>query len=142
MSDETIGAEPDMIGIMVTDMARAVAFYRLLGLSFPQAAENRENPENTENAPHVETTLRGGLRLALDLQSMVEGFHPDAAPTGEGRMTLAFRLPSAAAVDDAWKRITGAGHASVLEPFDAPWGQRYATVRDPDGTPLDLFAWT
>ena len=133
MSEESIGAEPDMIGIMVTDMARAVAFYRLLGLSFG---------EDAETSPHVETTLRGGLRLALDLQSMVEGFLPDAAPTGEGRMTLAFRLPSAAAVDDAWKRITEAGHGSVLEPFDAPWGQRYATVRDPDGTPLDLFAWT
>lgn len=133
VTDETIGAEPDMIGILVTDMARSVAFYRLLGLTFPEGAES---------GPHVETTLRGGLRLALDLQSMVETFHPGAAPSGAGRMTLAFRLPSAAAVDDAWARVTAAGHASVLEPFDAPWGQRYATVSDPDGTSLDLFAWT
>ncbi|SFO10146.1 Glyoxalase/Bleomycin resistance protein/Dioxygenase superfamily protein [Pseudonocardia ammonioxydans] len=133
MTDETIGAEPDMIGILVTDMARSVAFYRLLGLSFPDGAED---------SPHVETTLRGGLRLALDLQSMVEDFHPDAAPTGDGRMSLAFRLPSADAVDDAFTRVTAAGYGSVLKPFDAPWGQRYATVRDPDGTSLDLFAWT
>lgn len=130
--DESIGAELDMIGIMVTDMARSLAFYRLVGLEFPEGAES---------APHVETTLRGGIRLALDLQSMVEDFHPEAAPTGEGRVSVAFRLPSAAAVDDAWKRITDAGHGSVLDPFDAPWGQRYATVRDPDGSPLDLFAW-
>ena len=26
------------------------------------------------------------------------------------------------------------------EPFDAFWGQRYATVRDPDGNAVDLFA--
>ncbi|OLL72120.1 putative quinone binding protein [Pseudonocardia sp. Ae168_Ps1] len=130
--DETIGAELDMIGIMVTDMARSVAFYRLVGLEFPDGAES---------SPHVETTLRGGIRLALDLQSMVEGFHPGAAPTGDGRMSVAFRLPGASAVDDAWKRITGVGYESVLDPFDAPWGQRYATVRDPDGSPLDLFAW-
>lgn len=131
--DETIGAEPDMIGILVTDMARSVAFYRLLGLSFPDGAEQQV---------HVETVLRGGLRLALDLQSTVEAFHPGVAPAGEGRMSLAFRLPDAGAVDDAWKRVTQAGYSGVLEPFDAPWGQRYATVRDPDGTPADLFAWS
>ncbi|MFP5069988.1 VOC family protein [Pseudonocardia nantongensis] len=130
--NESIGAELDMIGIVVTDMSRSLAFYRLVGLEFAEGAED---------SPHVETTLRGGIRLALDLQSMVEGFHPDAAPTGQGRMSVAFRLPSAAAVDDAWKRITDAGHGSVLDPFDAPWGQRYATVRDPDGSSLDLFAW-
>lgn len=129
---ESIGAELDMIGIVVTDMPRALAFYRLLGLDFP---------EGSPDSPHVETTLRGGLRLALDLQSMVEGFHPGVAPTGEGRMGLAFKLPTADAVDAAWKRVTDAGYGSVLEPFDAPWGQRYATVRDPDGTSMDLFAW-
>ncbi|MFL6036949.1 MAG: glyoxalase, partial [Gaiellaceae bacterium] len=26
------------------------------------------------------------------------------------------------------------------EPFDAFWGQRYATVVDPDGNAVDLFA--
>lgn len=25
-------------------------------------------------------------------------------------------------------------------PSDAFWGQRYATVHDPDGNPIDLFA--
>jgi hypothetical protein len=27
-----------------------------------------------------------------------------------------------------------------LNPYDAPWGQRYATVLDPDGNIVDLFA--
>ncbi|ANY10414.1 glyoxalase [Pseudonocardia sp. HH130630-07] len=121
-----------MIGILVTDMTRSVRFYRLLGLEFPAGSES---------GAHVETTLRGGLRLALDLQSMVEGFHPGAAPAREGRMSIAFRLPDPAAVDAAWRTVVAAGHESVLDPFDAPWGQRYATVRDPDGAPLDLFAW-
>ena len=30
--------------------------------------------------------------------------------------------------------------AAKLEPFDAFWGQRYATVLDPDGNAVDLFA--
>jgi uncharacterized glyoxalase superfamily protein PhnB len=28
----------------------------------------------------------------------------------------------------------------VTAPYDAPWGQRYATVADPDGYRVDLFA--
>ncbi len=34
----------------------------------------------------------------------------------------------------------GAGYKSELTPFDAPWGQRYAVVLDPDGNGVDLFA--
>ena len=33
-----------------------------------------------------------------------------------------------------------AGHRGHLEPFDAFWGQRYATVLDPDGNGVDLYA--
>ena len=55
-------------------------------------------------------------------------------------MGLAFALPDAAAVDAAYAQLTGAGHRGELAPFDAFWGQRYATVLDPDGTGVDLFA--
>ena len=33
-----------------------------------------------------------------------------------------------------------AGHRVVKEPYDAFWGQRYATVHDPDGNAVDLYA--
>lgn len=35
--------------------------------------------------------------------------------------------------------MTGVVPSDVV-PFDAPWGQRYATVLDPDGNGVDLFA--
>ncbi|RZT86369.1 putative glyoxalase superfamily protein PhnB [Pseudonocardia sediminis] len=134
MSNETIGAQLDMIGIVVSDMARSLAFYRLLGLEIPESADAEV---------HVEVPLRGGLRLGFDTDALVSGFHDGWTPpsSGEGRVGLAFLLPDAAAVDAAYERITGAGYVGVLEPFDAPWGQRYATVTDPDGSSLDLFAW-
>ena len=44
------------------------------------------------------------------------------------------------AVDAAYAQLTNAGHHGELAPFDAFWGQRYATVHDPDGTGVDLFA--
>ncbi|NKU98443.1 hypothetical protein GS889_13810 [Rhodococcus hoagii] len=49
------------------------------------------------------------------------------------------RVRRAGEVDAVWSRLAEAGHGEV-EPFDAPWGQRYATVTDPDGNGVDLFA--
>jgi uncharacterized glyoxalase superfamily protein PhnB len=37
-------------------------------------------------------------------------------------------------------RLTQAGRPGPLESHDAPWGQRYATILDPDGNIVDLFA--
>jgi len=34
-----------------------------------------------------------------------------------------------------------AGYDGHMEPWDAEWGQRYAALRDPDGTGVDLYAW-
>jgi uncharacterized glyoxalase superfamily protein PhnB len=46
---------------------------------------------------------------------------------------------SPAEVDEVVARVAEAGHTVVHQPFDAPWGQRYATVADPDGYRVDLF---
>ena len=43
-------------------------------------------------------------------------------------------------MDAKHAELTAAGHRSALAPFDAPWGQRYATVLDPDGNSVDLYA--
>jgi uncharacterized glyoxalase superfamily protein PhnB len=53
---------------------------------------------------------------------------------------LAFACENPAEVDAAWDTLTGAGYQGHLAPFNAFWGMRYAVVRDPDGTPVDLFA--
>ena len=124
-------ARLDVIGIVVADMGDALAFYRLLGLDIPAGADGE---------PHVEVGLPGGLRLAFDTEATIASFHPSWKPGTGGRVGLAFALPDPAAVDDAYAQLTGAGHRSELEPFDAFWGQRYATVLDPDGTGVDLFA--
>ena len=55
-------------------------------------------------------------------------------------VALAFRCADPAEVDALHGALTAAGHASERVPWDAFWGQRYATVLDPDGNPVDLFA--
>jgi uncharacterized glyoxalase superfamily protein PhnB len=49
-------------------------------------------------------------------------------------------LPAPGQVDGLVERVAAAGHAVVTAAFDAPWGQRCATVADPDGYRVDLYA--
>ncbi|MEU6122893.1 VOC family protein [Streptomyces sp. NPDC047123] len=122
----------DLIGLVVSDMAASLAFYRGLGLEFPAGAEDR---------PHVEAALPGGLRIAFDTEETIRSFSPDWRPPADaGRIGLAFHCGTPAGVDAVHEAMTGAGHGSELAPFDAPWGQRYAVVLDPDGNGVDLFA--
>lgn len=118
-----------VVEIATADMARALDFYRLLGLDVPDP-----------DGPHVEVELPGGNGLAFDDEAIIAGMHPGwTPPTQHGRVALAFRVDSPSAVDELYEKVTGAGHPGALPPFDAPWGQRYATVTDPDGTSIDLF---
>ena len=54
-------------------------------------------------------------------------------------MALAFLCPSPAHVDAKHEELAALGHGHK-EPWDAYWGQRYASVKDPDGNQVDLFA--
>ncbi|MFF4172832.1 VOC family protein [Streptomyces sp. NPDC001744] len=122
----------DLIGIVVSDMAASLAFYRRLGL---------EVPEGAEAAPHVEVALPGGLRVAWDTEDVVRSFDPGwTRPRGGHRVELAFRCGSPAEVDALYGELVAAGHPGHLEPWDAVWGQRYAVVLDPDGCGVSLFA--
>lgn len=122
----------DAFGFVATDMARTLACYRLLGLDIPADADGEG---------HVEVTLPSGLRLMWDTVEIVRSFTPDwSPPSGGHRCALAWRCASPAEVDAVFERLTGAGLHAHATPWDAVWGQRYASVLDPDGTPIDLYA--
>ncbi len=125
-------ARLDMIGIVVEDMARSLAFYRRLGLEIPAGADRE---------PHVETMLPGGLRLAWDTVETVRSFDPEwAAPSGSPRVGLAFLFETPGEVDTAFETLVADGYEGHKKPWDAFWGQRYAVMHDPDGNSVDLFA--
>jgi uncharacterized glyoxalase superfamily protein PhnB len=56
-------------------------------------------------------------------------------------MALAFECEGPADVDHVFARLVDAGFKAKHEPWDAFWGQRYAQLKDPDGTVIDLYAW-
>jgi catechol 2,3-dioxygenase-like lactoylglutathione lyase family enzyme len=120
------------VGIVVSDMAKSIRFYRLLGLDVPE----------TPDEGHVDTFLPNGVRFMLDTEETVKSFDPEWSPPSGGghRSALAFRCDSPAEVDAAYARLLESGGTAHKEPWDAFWGQRYAEVKDPDGNVVDLFA--
>jgi len=121
-----------VVQIFAKDVYRSIVFYRLLGLPVPE-------PEGPD--PHVDVELPGGSRLSFDAEETITGMHPDwSPPASAGRVALAFGFETPADVDAMFDRLTDAGYAGSLPPYDAPWGQRYASVLDPDANLVDLFA--
>ena len=115
------------VAVTAADLSRAVAFYELLGFRFPPPGPDDQ---------HVEAAA--GIRLMIDSAALMTALHGEPPRPGN---TAGFALlfDSPAQVDYAAGRVSSAGHPLLHEPFDAPWGQRYATVADPDGYRVDLF---
>ena len=88
----------------------------------------------------MELTLPNGLRLMWDTVALISQIDPGwVEPVGQ-RTAMAFLCGSPEEVDAVYDRLGAAGFRGKTEPFDAFWGQRYATVLDPDGNGVDLFA--
>ena len=118
------------LGIVASDMAASIRFYRLLGLDVPE----------TPDEGHVDTFLPNGVRLMLDSEEVVLSFRPDWKRETGNQVSLAFECESPPEVDELYARIVAAGFDGDKAPWDAFWGQRYAQLRDPDGVPVDLYA--
>jgi uncharacterized glyoxalase superfamily protein PhnB len=118
------------IGIVVSDMARSLDFYRQLGFDAP----------DTPDEGHVTIPVPNGVRLMLDSEEEIRKFRPDWTRQSGNQLGLAVQCDSPAEVDELYSRMIGAGHQADKAPWDAFWGQRYAQLRDPDDVPVDLYA--
>jgi catechol 2,3-dioxygenase-like lactoylglutathione lyase family enzyme len=124
-----MGMRMNAIGLVASDLAASRTFYERLGCDF-----------GTAEPPHIEAQL-GSFRLMLDSESFLieSGLIP--GPVGErDGFALAVEFDEPAEVDAAYAQFAADG-LGVGEPFDAPWGQRYASIQDPDGAHVDLYAW-
>jgi uncharacterized glyoxalase superfamily protein PhnB len=127
-------AKLDAVGVIVTDLARSVRFYRALGAPFPEDAEH--SPHG-----HAEAVLDGGVSFMLDTEESIRSFDAEwSPPTGGPRTSLAFHCNNPEELEALYAEALAAGATSHKEPWDAFWGQRYAQLRDPDGNAFDLYA--
>ena len=116
------------VAVSARDLARAVAFYEQLGFRFPTPTGD----------PHLEAVTESGVRLMVDAAAMMTELLGEPPRPGN-TSGFALRYASPDEVDEVAGRVSPAGGTIVHEPWDAPWGQRYATVADPDGYRVDLF---
>ena len=120
---------PHTIDIVVADMAKALAFYRALGLETPDGAG--------ESQVQVETP--GGISLGFLTEAIIRQAMPDwVTPVGQ-RVTFACHCDDVEELDAVYARVTKAGYTGLKAPWDTPWGQRYAFLQDPDGNRVDIF---
>ena len=119
------------IGILCADVSESLRFYRMVGVPFD---------DYDADQGHYEADL-GDVRLMLDTHDVARAFIEDfVPPSGNDQVTLAVEVDAPADVDATYDAVVTAGFAGVRPPFDAFWGQRYATVADPDGNAVDLYA--
>ena len=116
------------VAVSAADLSRAIAFYELLGFRFPPLEADTK---------HVEAD--GDVRLMIDEAAFLTELHGEPPRPGNAA-GFAVLFDSPGEVDAVASRVAAAGHSVITEPYDAPWGQRYATVADPDGYRTDLFA--
>ena len=119
----------DAIGVICREPARSIRFYGLLGVELREVGDG-----------HYEGDTPSGVRIMLDSVELMKKLKPDWQPPTGVAIVLCFRQPSPKAVDEVYRAVTGAGFDGITAPWDAFWGQRYASVQDPDGNQIDLFA--
>lgn len=119
----------DMVGIVVSDMAKAIEFYGVLG--FKVIGEPKQ--------AYVELANQG-IRISLNTRDMIAGIYGFVPESQGDKIELAFLCETPAEVNEVTAAIKLAGYEVFKEPWDAFWGQRYAIIKDLDGNLLSLFA--
>ena len=105
------------VTLLTVDMAEAVAFYQLLGFHLLYGGEE---------APFTSFRVGTGyLNLQLD-------------NVGSPRRVWGRVVLWVYDVDAMYRRAVTAGFDPETSPADAPWGERYFHIHDPDGHELSF----
>jgi uncharacterized glyoxalase superfamily protein PhnB len=123
------------LNIIPRDFDTTLAFYRKLGVDFPDDANL------PDSARHATATLSNGLIFDVDNQPLARMYNAGwRRPDGSSRVLIGFSLPSREAVDKKYAELIAAGHKGCQPPYDAFWGVRYAIVSDPDGNDVGIMS--
>ena len=119
-----------MVVLLIEDLARSVAFYRRLGVVFPEDVDRRRD---------VVVDLGGGHNLVLT--STFVKHDPDRRPpSGGARTMLEFFVDGDEAVNAKYEELTAAGYIGRRAPFRTDFDAWMALVDDPDGNTVLVTA--
>jgi uncharacterized glyoxalase superfamily protein PhnB len=126
-----VALELYMVGVIVSDMSRAVEFYRRLGVAIAKGSEQQE---------HVEVKM-GGMTFFLTTKSANARWDPSAREASGGyRIILEFYLETREALDAKYAEMIDFGYEAHCAPYDVTPDLRFAMVDDPDGNTILLSA--
>lgn len=126
-----------MLGLIVQDMSKALAFYRRLGLAIP---------EGSEEQTHVSIPMGSGLTFFLDSRpklwdpsfvSREPRSERESAPERYASV-LEFYLQTQEAVEALYHELIGCGYQSCRAPYRTSFGMYFAMINDPDGNTILL----
>ena len=131
-ADPAPGARFDQVNIVVADMERAVAFFRLLGAQLTPAPPPWDAHHQTLGTVSVETTA--------EVDSVASVVNWAASwPPGTAGVVVGFSVQRDEDVDEAVRAVQAAGHRVLQPAHDAFFGARYAVVESPDGLAVGVM---
>jgi lactoylglutathione lyase len=115
--------------VYASDVERAARFWELLGLR-----RHFQLPPEGEPGYVGLSGERSGVELAVTNAAWALDRY--GLSLGDGpRFEMYVYVPD---LDDAVRRLAEAGVTVLREPEEMPWGERIATVADPEGNPVAL----
>lgn len=128
------GSDPDatlglgITGLIVEDLQRSLAFYRVLGLDIPEQVDGAD----------FRMRLPTGQVFFWDTVAATLDYDPGwQSSSGSRRVVLEFGFATPDAVDATYRKLVDAGYESYRG-VDDLYGARYALVVDPDGNEIGL----
>ena len=120
------------VGLVAQNMPKTLNFYRAIGFAIPEDADHEDN---------VDFETPEGITLGFLSDKLARQADPKfKTPSGQS-MNLQFLCKTPSEVDALFASLTKAGHPAYAEPWNAPWGQRFARVQDPDGRIVNFYAF-
>ena len=134
---ERIRPTLNQLNIVSSDLDASIAFYRRLGVDFPE-----DRVWRTATGAHHASAADAGADLDLDSDRFAQFWNKGWAERADlaGRVVVGFSVKSREEVDRLYGEMTAAGHRGLQAPWDAFWGARYAVVEDPDGIAVGLMS--
>jgi predicted lactoylglutathione lyase len=120
----------DAVGILSKDFARTRLFFSILGVEL--------KPVGSED--HLEGITDQGVRIMVDSEQLMQKIYPAKTLASGSNLVLCEKKDSALEVDRCFSEMIEQGFVSIKKPWNAFWGQRYASVLGPDSFQLDIFA--